>query len=147
MTQHDDQRWVEPFQMTKVILQIMEKLQPLIEKIHQIQICYFCWHLSCLFIFQTCTYVNYFNAMRCLPFESLPSISCYISLFLQLMLCLKSKFNGHNGKIVVSDGGFKDWCNLLFMHGVINCTHSYSKIQWCFCCRLYYSYKSKAYNI
>lgn len=121
MTQHDDQRWVEPFQMTKVILQIMEKLQPLIEKIHQIQICYFCWHLSCLFIFQTCTCVNYFNAMRCLPFESLPSISCYISLFLQLMLRLKSKFNGHNGKIVISDGWFQrlvqspfhSWCNQL----------------------------------
>jgi hypothetical protein len=32
MTQHDDQRWVEPFQMTRVILQIMERLQPLIEK-------------------------------------------------------------------------------------------------------------------
>lgn len=39
MTQHDDQRWVKPFQVTRVILQIMEKLQPSIEKIHQMQIC------------------------------------------------------------------------------------------------------------
>jgi hypothetical protein len=38
------------------------------------------------------------------------------------MLCIKPKFNGHNGKIVVIDG-FKDWCNLPFIHGVIDCTH------------------------
>lgn len=37
MTQHDDQRWVEPFQVTRVILQIVKKLQPLIEKIHQMK--------------------------------------------------------------------------------------------------------------
>jgi hypothetical protein len=37
MTQRDDQRWVEPFQVTRVILQIVKKLQPLIEKIHQMK--------------------------------------------------------------------------------------------------------------
>ncbi len=141
MTQHDDQRWVEPFQVTRVILQIVKKLQPLIEKIHQMK-------FVILIGIWVAHGVNYFNAMRCFPFENLPSISCYISLFMQLMLCLKSKSNGHNEKIVLSDGWFQrlvqfpfpSWCDQLH-------TYSYSKAQWCFCCRLYYFYKSKAYNI
>jgi hypothetical protein len=32
MTQYEDQRWVEHFQMTKEVMQLMEKLRPLIEK-------------------------------------------------------------------------------------------------------------------
>jgi hypothetical protein len=32
MTQYENQRWVEHFKMTKEVVQLMEKLRPLIEK-------------------------------------------------------------------------------------------------------------------